>query len=139
MEMLKAGVRALVPGEIPSDSAKLAQICGIDETKVIDHWEALTHGWILTSDGNLYHDGVANYCALLIARFGDKIDEIQMRIADLEGGVLMAGSIESKVTKKAVGKSAQAANSGRPVFGSAKSRSPMAAVRHASSGKGRAP
>lgn len=140
MEMLKAGVRAMVPGELPSDSAKLAQICGIEEEKVIDHWEALTHGWVLTTDGNLRHDGVAKYCHSMMARFGDKIEEIHARIADLEGcaQMLADGPMEPKTKKGASAKSAHAGAAGRPVFGSAKSRVSAAIGRSTQLGKERA-
>ena len=85
LEMLKTAMRAPVAGVIPARSEALAAACGLAEEKLILNWEILTKGWILTPDGNLYHDGVAKYCAWLCEQFGEQIDEIHSRRTLVEG------------------------------------------------------
>lgn len=98
LEMLKTAMRAPVAGEIPARSEVLAAACGLTEEKLIANWEILTMGWILTPDGNLYHDGVAKYCLWLYGQFSEQIDAIHSQCALVEGGAQLG----LKYGKKAV-------------------------------------
>ncbi len=90
LRMLRGAIRAEIAGVLPSTSHALAEISGLKEERVIECWETLTHGWMLTADGNLQHDGVAKRCDSFVREFSEEVAEINSRIAGLEGAFEMS-------------------------------------------------
>ncbi len=92
LRMLRGAIQAEMAGVLPSTSHALAEISGLKEQKVIECWEILTHGWMLTADGNLQHDGVARRCESFARDFSEEIAAINSRVVALEGAFEISAS-----------------------------------------------
>lgn len=102
LRMLKEAVRAREPGVLPSSSVALAEVTGLREAEVIEMWDVLTNGWVLTNDGNLQHDGVAKHCTAFIREFNEDVNRVHAQIREVEVQFQLSASGAVSKARKAV-------------------------------------